>query len=338
MDGQEKYRALRETKGSLLKRAVAFLLLYFLAAGAQVAAAEKLRVGFPSLATGFGPSWVTAKKGFWKRHGLEVELIYLSGGITVPSLLGGSIQVLLGSDTETALAMLKGAELVRLGVTTNSLGSSLVTQQSIRSFEQLKGKVIGIGSRGFSSLEVRLSQLLLENGIDPATDVKFLPLGGGPPARVAALEKGVIVAAMITPPYDLVAERAGLKIFSRIDVPLIAGGINTTAPFLRKNREVLLRFLKGYMEGIRFLLENREATLAVFADYLSNPDAGILARFYEEIASRVQKDLRPNPQSIRFLLDFVARRDPGAKKLAVWDHTDLSLIDEIRRSRFLEGR
>jgi hypothetical protein len=31
---------------------------------------------------------------------------------------------------------------------------------------------------------------------------------------VAALEKGVIIAAMITPPYDFVAERAGMKIFS----------------------------------------------------------------------------------------------------------------------------
>jgi ABC-type nitrate/sulfonate/bicarbonate transport system substrate-binding protein len=110
-------------------------------------AAERIRVGFPSLATALSPTWVTSKKGFWKKNGLDVELIYLSGGITVPSLLGGSVQVIVGSDTEATIAMIKGLDLVRLGVTTNSLGSSLVTQQNVGSFGQLKGKTIGIGSR-----------------------------------------------------------------------------------------------------------------------------------------------------------------------------------------------
>src|SRR5262245_66444048 len=56
-------------------------------------AAEVFRVGFPSLATGFAPSWVTADKGIWKKHGLDVELIYLRGGSrTVSALIGGSVR------------------------------------------------------------------------------------------------------------------------------------------------------------------------------------------------------------------------------------------------------
>ena len=298
--------------------------------------AEKLRVGFPSLATALSPTWVTAKKGFWKKQGLDVELIYLSGGITVPSLLSGSVQIIVGSDTETAIAMLKGAELVRLGVTTNSLGSSLVTQQNISSFEQLKGKTIGIGSRGFSSLEVRLSQLLLDKGVDPKDDVKFLPVGGGPPSRVAALEKGVIIAAMITPPYDLVAERAELKIFAKVDVPLIAGGINTTTGFVQKSRPTLIQFLKGYMEGIHHMLAHKEETIRIFSDYLGSRDPGVLSSFYNEISGRVEKGLRPDPKSIRYLLDFTARLYPQAKEVSETDHTDLRMLDEIQRSGFLQ--
>lgn len=315
----------------------AFILsLLFNFSKMSVHAAERLRVGFPSLATALSPTWVTSKKGFWKKNGLDVELIYLSGGITAPSLLGGSVQVIVGSDTETTIAIIKGADLVRLGVTTNSLGSSLVTQQNISSFGQLKGKTIGIGSRGFSSLEVRLSQLLLENGIDPKDDVKFLPLGGGPPARVAALEKGLIIAAMITPPYDSVAERAGMKIFSKIDVPLIAGGINVTRAFLQKNQETLIRFLRGYMEGIHYMLTNKEETIRIFSDYLGNRDPGVLAYFYGEISGRVEKGLRPDPKSVRFLLDFVGRQYPQAKGLSAADHWDLSLLDGIHRSGFLQ--
>jgi ABC-type nitrate/sulfonate/bicarbonate transport system substrate-binding protein len=300
-------------------------------------AAETVRVGFPSLATALSPTWVTAKKGFWKKNGLDVELIYLSGAITIPSLLSGSVQVVVGSDTEAAIAMVKGSDIVRVGVTTNSLGSSLVTQQNVTSFGQLKGKAIGIGSRGFSSLELRLSQLLLENGIDPQHDVEFLPLGGGPPARVAALEKGVIVAAMITPPYDFVAGRAGLKIFAKVDAPLIAGGINVMKPYLEKHRDVLVRFLKGYSEGIHFMLSHRAETIQIFSTYLNNHDKDILGRFYDEIAGRAVEDLRPDPRSVRFLLDFVGRRYPKAKSIGETAYTDLSLLDEIQRSGRSQG-
>src|SRR6266850_297872 len=45
-------------------------------------AAEVFRVGFPSLATGFAPSWVTADKGIWKKHGLDAskDVTFLSVG------------------------------------------------------------------------------------------------------------------------------------------------------------------------------------------------------------------------------------------------------------------
>jgi len=311
------------------------LLLALLVFPTTLAAAEKLRVGFPSLATALSPAWVGVKQGLWKKQGLDVELIYLTGAITIPSLMSNSVQVVLGSDSEAAIAMLKGTDIVRLGVTTNSLGSSLVTQPSVSSFAQLKGRAIGIGSRGFSSLEVRLSQLLLENGINPDTDVKFLPIGGGPPARVAALEKEVIAAAMITPPYDFVAVRSGMKIFSRVDAPIIAGGINVMRPFLAKNRDVLTRFLKGYLEAIHFVLTRKEETVRIFGDYLNSRDKGVLERFYEEIAGRAEKDLHPDPKSVRFLLDFIGRRYPEAKSIDENKFTDMSLVDEIRRSGFM---
>ena len=311
------------------------LLLGWLVFPSALAAAEKLRVGFPSLATALSPSWVGVKQDLWKKQDLDVELIYLSGAITIPSLMSNSVQVVLGSDSEAAIAMLKGTDIVRLGVTTNSLGSSLVTRPNISSFAQLKGRAIGIGSRGFSSLEVRLSQLLLENGINPDTDVKFLPIGGGPPARVAALDKEVIAAAMITPPYDFVAVRSGMKIFSRVDAPIIAGGINVMGPFLAKNRDVLTRFLKGYLDAIHFVLTRKEETVRVFGNYLNTRDKGVLERFYEEIAGRVEKHLRPDPKSVRFLLDFIGRRYPEARSIDENKFTDMSIVDDIRRSGFL---
>ena len=38
---------------------------------------------------------------------------------------------------------------------------------------------------------------------------------------------------------------------AKIDAPVIAGGINVKNDFVSGNRDKLVRFLKGYMEGIK---------------------------------------------------------------------------------------
>src|SRR5512132_2875120 len=93
-----------------------FILVFGLAIFSTSAlwSAEALRVGYPSLATGFAASWVTADKGIWKKHGLDVELIFLRGGSrTVAALLGGSVDFVLGSDLGITTAILQGASLTR---------------------------------------------------------------------------------------------------------------------------------------------------------------------------------------------------------------------------------
>ncbi|MGB7948952.1 MAG: ABC transporter substrate-binding protein, partial [Candidatus Binatia bacterium] len=235
----------------------------FSASASEILAADKLRVGFPSLATALSPTWVAAKKGFWKKQNLDVELILLSGAVIISTLISGNLDVVVGSDTSTIIANVKGANILRLGVTTNSLGSSLVTQQNVDSINQLRGKTIGIGSQGFSSLELRLSKLLLDNGIDPEKEVKFLPITGSPSARVAALERNLVIAAMITPPYDLVARENGMKLLAKIDAPVIAGGLNVKSDYLHSNREKLTRFLKGYIEAVHFLANNKQETIKI---------------------------------------------------------------------------
>jgi ABC-type nitrate/sulfonate/bicarbonate transport system substrate-binding protein len=107
----------------MLRLILSLLVIAYLAGSSvSVSAADKLRVGFPSLATALSPTWVAAKKGFWKKYDLDVELILLSGAVIIPTLLSGSLDVVIGSDTSAIISNLKGGNNLRLGVTTNSLG------------------------------------------------------------------------------------------------------------------------------------------------------------------------------------------------------------------------
>jgi hypothetical protein len=57
---------------------------------------------------------------------------------------------------------------------------------------------------------------------------------------------------------------------------------------------------------------------------------------YEETTQRIEKDLRASPESIRFHLEMAALDDPRAAKLSERDFWDSSLVEEIRRSGFVE--
>jgi NitT/TauT family transport system substrate-binding protein len=323
---------MRPSQKSLI---VSFCIVLLQAAGLW--GAELIRVGYPSLATGFAPSWVTSDKGIWKKQGLDVELVFLRGGSrTVSALIGGSVDFIFGSDLGVTTAILQGASLTRVGVTTNTLGYSLVTQPNVKTMRDLKGKIIGI-TPGRDAAYARVVKLLRDNGMDASKDVTFLSVGdGGPAARVAALSAGVIDATMFTPPSDLISERAGMRVLTKIDVPNVGAGINTTAAYLQKNRPMSVRFLKGYMEGIQYLKSHKEESLKIFSRYVRNSDLTIMANLYEEITTRVEPGLRPQPEAVRALLDLAALDYPQAEKLTEKDNWDLSLIDEIQRSGFLD--
>lgn len=321
----------------MIRRKILGLVVLSMMVAAAPIGAQTMRVGFPSLATGFAPSWVAADKGIWKKHGLDVELIFLRGGArTVAALLGGSVDFIIGSDLGVTTAIVQGAALTRVGVTTNTLGYSMVAHPSIKTVKDLRGKIIGT-TPGRDAAYARVAKLLRDNGMDANKDVTFLSVGdGGPAARVAALSSGVIHASMFTPPSDMISEKAGMRILAKIDVANVGGGLNTTTAFLQKSRPQALRFLRGYMEGIHYLKTHKDESLKIFSKYVRNPDLGIMAYLYEEISSRVEPGLRPASDAVRAMLELSALDFPQAKKLSEKDNWDLSLIEEIQKSGFLQ--
>ena len=210
-------------------------------------------------------AYLAQDAGMWKKHGLDVELIFLRGGSrTVSALIGGSVDFIIGSDLGVTTAILQGAALTRVGVTTNTLGYSMVTQPNIKTLRDLKGKVVGI-TPGRDAAYARVVKLLRDNGMDASKDVSFLSVGdGGPAARVAALSSGVIHATMFTPPSDMISEKAGMRILTKIDVANVGGGLNTSTAILQKSRSQVLRFLRGYMEAIQYLKFHKDESLKIF--------------------------------------------------------------------------
>ncbi len=184
--------AISSTRTVALILAIAIVVIATNSAPRTVQALEKLRAAYPAVAKGLAPLWVTAEKGIWQRYGFDVETILMSGGArAVPALVSNSGQFLFGADTGVTTAILQGIPLVRVGVTLNSLGSSLLIVPGIQSVQDLKGKTLGI-SRGRDASYARLAKLLRDNGLDPNSDFKSLPIGGGEGGRLAAVKASTL--------------------------------------------------------------------------------------------------------------------------------------------------
>lgn len=74
----------------------------------------------------------------------------------------------------------------------------------------------------------------------------------------------------------------------------------------------------------------------MFFKYFRNPGTAALVYLYDDTAPNIERGLRPNPDSVRYLLDQIAIDDPRAKQLSEKDHWNLSLLDEIQQSGFVD--
>ena len=71
----------------------ALLLLSILPRTASAAALEKINASYGAISGSMAQTWVAKEAKLFEKHGLDVNLVYISGGPrSIMSLIGGSVQ------------------------------------------------------------------------------------------------------------------------------------------------------------------------------------------------------------------------------------------------------
>ena len=120
----------------------------FLAAATQSIAQtkfEKLHVGYSAQAGSLAPIWITKEAGIFKKHGLDVELLFIPGGPTAAAaLLSGAVPITVVGGPAVVSSNLAGSDLVMIAGIVNTFAFQIVTVKPITSYQQLKGKRLGV--------------------------------------------------------------------------------------------------------------------------------------------------------------------------------------------------
>lgn len=263
------------------------LFSLMLASSPALSQLKKIRFSTTSIAVTELQFRIAQLKGFYREEGLDLETLLIRGAVGMQALIGGSVDYASAAGALIAAAV-RGAP-VRLVLIVNSKPQfDLVGQPEIKSVQQLKGKLVGISSRG-GAVDLLTQSILTHHGITPHKDVTLLVIGT-PEEMSIALRTGRIAACLLTPPRNLILYREG---FSRLVYSgdymntYPTGGIGTTEEKIRTNPSEVLAFVRASLKGLQFYTQNRAESVELTSRYLGIKDLSLAGEVYDLHLSRV---------------------------------------------------
>jgi len=232
-------------------------------------------------------------------------------------------------------ANLSGFDLALVAGVERFYDSTIFARPGITRLEQLKGKRLGISGYGAAT---HFAALIVAKhlNLDPNKDMTLVP--GGPDAeRVAALSAGKIDASVFNSSTVPVAKRMGfieLVYLPDLGVEVQGNGLATTRAYIKSNRDTVKSALKGYVEAIHSIFNNKPATEKIFAKYMRTDDPEVLEQSYQVYVKTTPKKPYPTMKGLQFLLDALAPQMPQAKNAKPEQFVDLSFLQELEKEGF----
>src|ERR1043166_201521 len=307
----------------------------WVAPSVNAAETQKLKIIYSSFTGAYTPLWIAIDEQLGRKHGLDIEGVYAGRARPHQLLLSGDAQYVVSTGTGVVSSYAAGQkDLVIIASFLNVTGASLFTKPQITKPADLRGKIVGSGRPG-SITDVMLHYVLKKKlNLDPARDVKVVPLGDGP-SILPALEKGVVDGTVLTTPMRLIAKTMGFREivdFDDLGIPYPYVGVSTLKANVKKRPDVTVSFIQTLIEGIQILNTNREKSMVVMKKYLRGASDDILAETYNYFSAKIQKTPYPSAEAVRIALEMMADQFPQAKTVDPNEIIDLTFVKQVESS------
>jgi ABC-type nitrate/sulfonate/bicarbonate transport system substrate-binding protein len=304
----------------------------------QAGQLRKVRLAFSALAYANPPFWIAHELKLFEKYGYDTELVYVSGSRPIQAMLGGSVDVSQVGGAAAVAAAAQGAEISILGTVFSRLTFAIHAGPQIKQIGDLKGKVIGAGSVGGNSYFAGLV-FIQKAGWVANKDVSMVTAGGSPEV-LAGLTQGKFQAGVLTAPTSTMAAKLGYReIFdlASLDFPFPVISVVSTRRYIDANPEVIANILRATVEAI-YLYKNRpELTIPIVAKYMRVPkDDPALVQSQQNLGQLMNQNLAPSLEGIKFVMDFLAERQPGLKGKNPADFVDSRFLRKLEEEGFFK--
>jgi NitT/TauT family transport system substrate-binding protein len=290
------------------------LLGALLSAAPLFAQGKKVRFSISAISIAEVPFRLAQVKGFYRDEGLNVETILIRGAVGLQALVGGSVDYTSASGATIAAAV-RGIPVKLVFIGSAKPQFDLMAQPQIRSVQELRGKLVGISSRG-GAIDLLTQAILQKNGLTPNKDVTSIVVGGQEETALA-LRTGRIAAGLFTPPRPLILEREGYNriAYSGDYMPTYpTGGIGVTDEKIKADPAEVLAFVKGSLRGLLYAKQNRVDAAKIIGEYLGVKDASLAQQILDLYVNRISAAGSADEAWMRGAIDFTQKSLGGTDK------------------------
>jgi NitT/TauT family transport system substrate-binding protein len=318
---------------------ILFCISLVFAAANSAHAQEKIKLAHASVDTTNAVWYVPKEKGFYRKHGLDVELIFIPSSTTnVAALIAGDVQVANGVASNVASVAAGGINLVMPACFLDTLAYDFVVNESVKTPADLRGKSVGI-SRVGSASDVAAQVFLRALGLEPNKDVAILQVGGAT-ERAAAFNTGRIIGFPSSPGAAYLAKGVRHKVMmttadlpSRYEFPNLC--VTVTRTYLANHRETVKRAVMAIIEGVHFFKTNKAESKKFMAKYSRQNNEDYLESSYHGHAKLFQRVPLVGKEGVETQINSALARKPGVN-LKFEDIADNSIVQELVKSGFID--
>jgi len=263
---------------------------------------EKVRIAIATSSLAFLVPFVAKDRGFYMKHGSEVELIQMRPNISIAALLSGEIEYieLIGSAIRSAA---RGLPVRAISTGIKSPFFSIIAQHKYKNMKDLKGAIIGLTSIGGTN-HVSTRITLRQFGLDPEKDVKLIAIGDEK-IMFDAFKVGRADAVVLAPPFSVQLKREGFPVLAQtaqyVTIPF--SGLGATIERIKNNRAQIKRVLKAEIEALRFIQGNAAGTTEVIRKRFGM-DEKLARESYDVVVDAFSRDGRVPLDGVDILLQI----------------------------------
>ena len=256
---------------------------------------------------------IAQRKGFFSREGINLAMVPIEGGANnmMAALDKGTVEITRTATPYLIQAVLKGSEGVAIAGETLTPIYSLIAKPEIKTFADLKGKVVGL-SLAVDTISISTRKLMAKNGIKEGNfKVKELV---GTPARADCLRKGECDAVPLGQPEDFLLVKQGYQRLG-VSTDAVPSFLFTVSAVRKswgeKNQEALVRYVRGLASAFRFMRDsaNRDEVVRMTAETTGSPEEiarQTLSLYFEPDRGVVPKQGELDVKGLGQVIQFMA--------------------------------
>ncbi|HWP47372.1 MAG TPA: ABC transporter substrate-binding protein [Candidatus Limnocylindrales bacterium] len=288
------------------------------------------------------PGWVAwyvaQEKGFFKKYGVDVELVWFPVySDSISALSAAKLDANSQTWNDTMAPIAQGVDLKIILVNDNSAGNdAVVARPTIGSLKELKGKTVALEQ--FTVSHLLLLYALSQNGINP-NGVHLVNMTVGDAA--AAFLAGKVDAATLWNPWIIKVQQSGKGkvLFTSQEAPgLIPDCLVVRTSVLKERREDFIKVVRAWGDTVDFINQDPAKASEIMApkvdmkpgDYTPFLKGTRFFNLQDNLeAFTVSSSMKSLYTSGAFIQDFLLKHKLLPKPFEIQQALDDSLIKEV---------